>query len=479
MSQALDLLNGATEEEISKYLSDPAAEPHIVVGADRFITVPDVLKRLGVQFDHNMETVTFDCPRYWDGLDMSQMKIYINYMRPDKAKDMDLAKEVTVDEADSNIMHFKWTISSNVTLVKGNLSFLICVKKTDEDGMENNHWNSELCQECYISEGLECSESIISENPDIITDLLVRMESAEFAVSSDEVTRKINNALATEPTTQETIKSEVSKYLKTDVDLVGTVEEVVDGALSDVSDIADEAASVAGEALTVARGKNRARVFLTTADMYAWISDPANIGQAQVGDNMYIVDVNVPDWWVSKVLAEGDSDLGYFYELAQLETQKVDLTTINNSISDINNKISAIQSKNTEQDNKISAIQSKNTEQDNRLTSLDSKTALSTATVLLTGITSNEVMSIDASKYKQLLIRATFADGGSNCDQVIDCQVLYLIGTMRVTFTNGLLDSSAFYGRAMMEITMSSVQLLDSKKGNSISEIRYSVRGYA
>ena len=40
------------------------AEPHIVIDDDRYIAVPKKLRRLAVQHDHNVETVTFDCPRY-------------------------------------------------------------------------------------------------------------------------------------------------------------------------------------------------------------------------------------------------------------------------------------------------------------------------------------------------------------------------------------------------------------------------------
>ena len=52
-------------------------------------------------------------------------------------------------------MHFTWTIDKNVTLVTGKIVFLVCVKNIDKDGKEINHWNSELCKDCYISEGLE------------------------------------------------------------------------------------------------------------------------------------------------------------------------------------------------------------------------------------------------------------------------------------------------------------------------------------
>jgi hypothetical protein len=183
MSQADNLLNSLSDGV--GYTVDPETEPHIVVGDDRYIIVPDELKRIAVQFDHDIETVTFDCPRYWDNHDMSEMKVYINYLLPNSEDGCYIAKNVT---ADGDLMHFDWTISRDVTLYKGNISFLVCVKKTDSDGNEERHWNSELCRDLYISEGLECEETVLAKHPDIITDLLTRMDTVEaVAVSAARV----------------------------------------------------------------------------------------------------------------------------------------------------------------------------------------------------------------------------------------------------------------------------------------------------
>lgn len=179
MSQVNELLNNLSEEELALYMANPETEPHIVVNNDRTVTIPAELKKIAVQFDHNIETVTFDCPRYWDGLDMSKMVVYINYKRPDDYLDSYPADNVRVSETDENIMHFEWTLSRNVTLVKGTLSFLVCVKKTDENGDEVNHWNSELNRELIISEGLECNESVVEQYPDIITQILLRINSLD------------------------------------------------------------------------------------------------------------------------------------------------------------------------------------------------------------------------------------------------------------------------------------------------------------
>lgn len=232
MSQAEELLDSLPENDISTYTAEPTTEGHIIVGSDRFITVPEELKRIAVQYDHDVETVTFDCPRYWDGLDMSKMKVYINFMRKDGVPGCYLSETVTVDDADSNIMHFDWTISRHVTEVKGELAFLVCVKKVDLDTAEEiNHWNSELNQEMYISEGLECMESIVNSYPDIITQLLLRMEYTESVANPDSMKEYIETFYASdkgraemtefvyaylnehEPTSPENMQTYVDTYL--------------------------------------------------------------------------------------------------------------------------------------------------------------------------------------------------------------------------------------------------------------------------
>ena len=170
MSKAEELLNTLDAGSASQ-LALNGEEPHIVIGADRYITVPDQLKRIAVQYDHDIETVTFDCPRYWDDHDMSTMSIYINYLCPDRSSGVFPATNVKVSTSDSSIMQFDWTISKNVTMAEGKLTFLVCVKNADSDGNEKNHWNSELCTDCYISKGLEINAGAYE---DIVPDFIAQ-----------------------------------------------------------------------------------------------------------------------------------------------------------------------------------------------------------------------------------------------------------------------------------------------------------------
>lgn len=191
-----------------------AEEPHIVIDPDRTIKIPNSLKRLAVQHDHNIETVTFDCPRYWDDHDMSKMAVYINYMLSDGYTDSYPVDNVTVD---GDIMHFTWTISRNVTHVSGVINFLVCVKNTDDEGNEVNHWNSELCQDAYISKGMENEEIGALEQTDLITSLLLRMDSVEkINIKADEMQALLDEAKTVVATAEE-VKNEaldVSNHIK-------------------------------------------------------------------------------------------------------------------------------------------------------------------------------------------------------------------------------------------------------------------------
>lgn len=172
MSQAENLLN--TLELYEKSYNNNF---HIVVNADRTITVPDILKSIAVQYDNNIETVTFDCPRYWDGHDFHKMNVYINYMRSDGHKGSYAVKNLCIDENDNTMIHFDWTISEEVTMKSGKLSFLVCIKNTVND--EKPHWNSRLNQDLVVENGMEVYDHIVENSPDIIEEILVRLNTFE------------------------------------------------------------------------------------------------------------------------------------------------------------------------------------------------------------------------------------------------------------------------------------------------------------
>lgn len=176
---------------------------HIVINSDRSVTVPDSLKKIGIQYDHNVNTLTFDCPRYADdaqSIDMSKMQIFINWMLPDKSIGSSIAENIIIDEADSTLMHFDWIITSAVTPVFGILErTLVCIKQTDTDGREIYHWNTDLFQKFSVGEGMECNEQLAEENMDVITQLLVKMDAVDTRTSTEAMRSYVSEYMTENP----------------------------------------------------------------------------------------------------------------------------------------------------------------------------------------------------------------------------------------------------------------------------------------
>ena len=178
------------EDKKSLRLADPKQEPHIVIHPDRSVTVPEELKNLAVQYDHNIETVIFDCPRYWDGNDMSTMGIRINYEREDGYGDCYVCTDVTADEEDSKLMHFSWTISRNVSDMPGILRFAVCAIRNDSSavGNEAQHWSSRICEDARVLPGLDYTEHALETQPDVI--LAAWTATKEAQAAAEKTTRQ-------------------------------------------------------------------------------------------------------------------------------------------------------------------------------------------------------------------------------------------------------------------------------------------------
>lgn len=150
---------------------------YIVIGEDRIITVPDALKRIAVQYDIDVEAVMFECPRYFNGIDLTKLDLYVNYMRADGALSSYHVEDVTVNPDNDKQIHFTWLIGGYLTEVAGNLQFIVSGSKTDESGNVVNKWNTEINSDLHISKSIGSAEYVVSLYPDIVTQLLTRLES--------------------------------------------------------------------------------------------------------------------------------------------------------------------------------------------------------------------------------------------------------------------------------------------------------------
>lgn len=91
----------------------------------------------------------------------------------------------------------------------------------------------------------------------------------------------------------------------------------------------DNFVAAINEINSVAKGRSTGHVFDTYDDMVEWCSD--NSSSLKQGDNLYIRQIDVPDYWW-----DGET-------YCQLETQKVDLTSIEENIDNLEERTSSIE----------------------------------------------------------------------------------------------------------------------------------------
>lgn len=176
-------LAAAIEAEMTAYSAGSGEdEPHIIVNDDRSITVPDELKHIGVQYDKDIETVTIDCPRYWDGHDLSQMHLFVNFVHyePNKKTQyyVDIAP-VTLAEAGAERMLLDWTIGASAMRYEGTLAWLVCAKSLDAEGHEELHWNSQICYDMQVYKGLEYNDENVQDH-DFVAAALEQILAAAY-----------------------------------------------------------------------------------------------------------------------------------------------------------------------------------------------------------------------------------------------------------------------------------------------------------
>lgn len=181
MSLAEEKLNSISIDGSAEYTSSEKVEEHIKIDSSRNIIVPESLKMIAVQYDKDVETREFDCPRYWDdGVDLYEMSFFINYILPNGRKGSYLPYNVYLDSNDDSIIHFTWKIEEYFTTNSGSIKFLIVAKKTNESGILTQRWSTTLNSDLYVSDGLSTDYQPISpEQEDLLTQAIGKIDELQ------------------------------------------------------------------------------------------------------------------------------------------------------------------------------------------------------------------------------------------------------------------------------------------------------------
>lgn len=173
------------EEALEASGAEPVNDIFQINPENRAITVPESEKIFGVANDGNTERKHFRCSKVvGDNIDLSTMHLYINYQNANGQKYPYLVEDV---QTDGDYITFTWLIGPDVVAYKGQIKFIVCAKKGDGTIPE---WNTTIA-EGTVLEGLEATDEVVTRNPDIIEQILTRLNSITEPVTQESSAKRI------------------------------------------------------------------------------------------------------------------------------------------------------------------------------------------------------------------------------------------------------------------------------------------------
>lgn len=200
----------ATADEILEQMKNNpemyAADPEEICVIDndlRTITIPSDIQNVGVESDEDVRRLNFQMPKQYGEVDLSEFDIRINFMNANNQGDVYAVTDKQVTE--DNIT-FSWLVGRNALAYRGNIRFVVCLKKVDAEGAVQQEFNTTVAQ-LAVLEGLETTEAVVAENPDIIEQILARLDDLEEngggggsgAVSKDDIREAVEEYMGKNP----------------------------------------------------------------------------------------------------------------------------------------------------------------------------------------------------------------------------------------------------------------------------------------
>ena len=140
--------------------------------ATRAIRNDTFKKNALMQYDHNSERFTFECPRHIEGHDLSTCNLVeVHYLNVGSAREQKSGlyevDDLKVNPDNAETVICTWLVSRNATGLAGSLSFLLrfcCV----ENGVIQYAWHTDTYSEIRVSAGIDASGMFETEYLEII-----------------------------------------------------------------------------------------------------------------------------------------------------------------------------------------------------------------------------------------------------------------------------------------------------------------------
>lgn len=160
------------EQMEAEVLSTSAENRFIVDNNLRTITVPGSITVLGVEHDDDVHRLYFQMPKMYGEFDLSEFDIRINYVN---AADKPDTYPVDDKETSGDNITFSWLVGRTAFEKMGEVKFNVCLRKTNGDGVVVKEFNTTIATLPPVLEGLETTELIVQQNPDVIESILQRL----------------------------------------------------------------------------------------------------------------------------------------------------------------------------------------------------------------------------------------------------------------------------------------------------------------
>ena len=160
------------EQMEADVLSTSAENRFIVDNNLRTITIPGSITVLGVEHDDDVHRLYFQMPKMYGEFDLSEFDIRINYVN---AADKPDTYPVDDKETSGDNITFSWLVGRTAFEKMGEVKFNVCLRKTNGDGVVAKEFNTTTATLPPVLEGLETTELIVQQNPDVIESILQRL----------------------------------------------------------------------------------------------------------------------------------------------------------------------------------------------------------------------------------------------------------------------------------------------------------------
>ena len=227
MATAEELLNSVLKNEA--YVLSATDAVFVIDGESRTINVPDSERLFGVEGDKDVERKYFQCPKIvGDNIDLSQHQIYVSYAfttteNSTSFPDADGLYHCEDVEVSGDNITFSWLLSGNVFANPGFIAFKVMAKKSEGEELKTK-WNTAPAIGSVLLT-VPDGEEIAEEYPDIINQLLTKMESVEQIATPEAMQGYVNAYLEENPVTGGMTEEQKQQLNKNTKDISSLYEE--------------------------------------------------------------------------------------------------------------------------------------------------------------------------------------------------------------------------------------------------------------